>query len=528
MSTEKISRGQGEKQKTISDDRLDLITQSFPLLFILAVGTIIRLNYLFQPMKYDEAYSFLRWASQSFSFITSNYTTPNNHVFHTILMRFAYLFLGHEPWQLRLPAFIAGILMIPATYFLFKLLYNEKTALLASGLVATSSMLIEFSTNARGYTLIGLLFLIVFSLAYLLIKEDKVKPGGWLFLAFFSTLGFYTVPVFLYPFGVVFLWSFLTIIFEKKGKERQIKLVYLFLYAILTVILTSLLYLPVILSQGVEVLITNKYVLPLPFNEFIVQFQQSLIPNLELLHRDIPSFPGYLLLAGFLLSLVFHKKVASHKIPIVLAFLGFMTPALFIQRVVLYNRLWLFAFPLYYGTVSAGLNFAFEKVISVIKSKTFKALIFSAFLITFTFLLGLRVILNNTIYYSNHTGSFREAEKVTLFLRNYLKPEKRILAFAPFNFPLKYYFAYHKLPLSYFAHFSNLGKLLERGEKIILIVEKNRPLLASFDNKMRKKGLNPKKYEKKYQFKLIKSFEEVNLFLLEPKRPANNNSAGNL
>ena len=57
---------------------------------------------------------------------------------------------------MRLPALIAGILLIPATYLLFRVISNNLAALLSSALVAVSSPLIEFSTNARGYTTVTL------------------------------------------------------------------------------------------------------------------------------------------------------------------------------------------------------------------------------------------------------------------------------------------------------------------------------------------------------------------------------------
>lgn len=432
---------QEENRITKNDGRLESLIAKVSLLTILAVGICLRLSFLFQPMRYDESYSFLKYASQPFYLALSNYSTPNNHIFHTILMRVAYLLLGNEPWMLRLPAFIAGVLMIPATYLFFSLLYNKKTALLASGLVAVSSMLVEFSTNARGYTLIGLISLLIFSISYCLVKDDKDNLGKWGIFAFLSALEFYTIPVFLYPFGTVFLWTFLMILTENEGVRKKKKLGFLFLSLILTATLTFLMYSPVILSQGIEPLVANPFVSPLPWSEFLTKLPELKI-HLAMVNSDIPSFPSFLLLGGFFLSLAFHWKVASHKIPIALAFLGFIIPALLIQKVVPYNRIWLFVYPFYYGLASAGISLVFEKITIAVKNNTLKALIFPFFAISLTLLLALGVILSQRVYYSNLTGSFRDAKEITLFLRNYLKPGDRI-----FVYGYKAYLCYTTLPI---------------------------------------------------------------------------------
>ena len=49
------------------------------LLAVVAVGAILRLIFLFQPMRYDEAFSFLFFASRPLSEGLSDYAAPNNH-----------------------------------------------------------------------------------------------------------------------------------------------------------------------------------------------------------------------------------------------------------------------------------------------------------------------------------------------------------------------------------------------------------------------------------------------------------------
>src|SRR3990172_4791582 len=115
---------------------------------------VIRGLSLSQPMQHDEAYTFIAFASRPFWIAISDYSLPNNHVFHTLLVYLAYHLLGDQPWIIRLPAFLAGVAIIPLTYAAAALFYNRKVGLLSAGLAAASPLLIDYSANARGYTLI--------------------------------------------------------------------------------------------------------------------------------------------------------------------------------------------------------------------------------------------------------------------------------------------------------------------------------------------------------------------------------------
>src|ERR1041384_401379 len=82
---------------------------------ITGIGFILRILDINQSIAYDEAYTFIQYASKPFKYILADYSAPNNHIFHTILMGIAFRFFGGHAWVLRLPAFTAGVLMIPIT-----------------------------------------------------------------------------------------------------------------------------------------------------------------------------------------------------------------------------------------------------------------------------------------------------------------------------------------------------------------------------------------------------------------------------
>lgn len=129
---------------------------------ITALAGIVRFHYLHQPMRYDEVTTFVSYPSRPFYVLLSVYAAPNNHVLHTILVRCSSLLFGNQDWALRLPTLVAGTCMVPLTYAVTRTLYGRGAAALATGLVDTSSTMIEYSTYARGYTLLCLFSLMLF------------------------------------------------------------------------------------------------------------------------------------------------------------------------------------------------------------------------------------------------------------------------------------------------------------------------------------------------------------------------------
>src|SRR5688572_18130278 len=60
---------------------------TLPLVAIVTVGAALRLYYLQQPMRYDESITYVHFAANSWTTAISSYTYPNNHVFHTVLVK---------------------------------------------------------------------------------------------------------------------------------------------------------------------------------------------------------------------------------------------------------------------------------------------------------------------------------------------------------------------------------------------------------------------------------------------------------
>ena len=128
-------------------------------LFLLAI--LLRLPGLTRSLGHDEVYTWIIFASKSYVDIFTSYHLPNNHILHTLFVRFAAAVFGDAEWSLRLPALVSGLLAVPVLFgFARRLTQSDTIASGAALLLAVSTVHVGFSQQARGYTLLVLLCLL--------------------------------------------------------------------------------------------------------------------------------------------------------------------------------------------------------------------------------------------------------------------------------------------------------------------------------------------------------------------------------
>ena len=483
------------KEAIIKEDKIHL----YALFIILLIAIVIRVCYLFQPMGGDEAVSSYAYTLMPLYIGLTNYSAPNNHLFHTFLSHMAYLLLGNHPWVIRLPALFAGILLVPASYMVTRIFYNKYAALLTAGIVASSTYLIRYSIYARGYTLICLIFLLILALATYL-KQSR-NSAAWLLFTILSALGFYTIPIMLYPFGIVIMWLFLSIIFKDTNLCRNHLLKDLFIFSIITALLAFMLYAPVFAISGLESVIANPYVTPKSWSYFIAKFPDSLGSLWNFWNRDVPSAISFLLVIGFFISLVFHKRLSIHRIPIILAVAIWCIPVLIAHRVVPYARVWLFLLPLYIGLSSAGVSY----LLRPFESKFSKYFSVSVAILAITISLWMSLSFVKPPYYSD---KILDNEPITIFLKDYLQPGDRVLDTAARESPdpsLIYYFRRYDVPVKF------LISDLDSSQRILVIAnERIQPL----EELLNKEGVSVNDYGLP---KLIQRYKVVSLYELNRK-----------
>jgi hypothetical protein len=406
----------------------------FVLVFATTLAVVLRLIHLNQPMRYDETVTFLEYARHKWSVPLATYRAPNNHVFHSLLVHFAYKLFGDAPWSLRLPAFISGVLIVPLTFFTAKRFYGSWAAMLSAGLAASSFFLVLYSTNARGYTLQACLFL-----AALLLAEGVRRHANvvlWGLLVAVMMLGFWILPTMLYPCAIIFAWLSVAWMRQRVSPAYGSRFgVYLVAALLATAIGAGLLYLPIVANVGLDAIVSNGTVSPLEWDRF-VQRLPGLFPAISSSwHRDLPPLFPLVLVVGAVAAVFLSRE---EPYPSVLAILAISVPLamISIQRVVPFTRVFLFLAPLYFVVASHGLCLILRRLVP---ERTAGVLILS---LVFAIPLwqSATMVAHGSVLRSGETGAMCDARRLCVDLNKHLGSEDVVLARTPANDLMMYYF----------------------------------------------------------------------------------------
>jgi hypothetical protein len=441
--TERIKRySPFDEVRSLANSFLQVETKPLALIalgLLFAAGLWLRWLYAARPMQYDEAYTVVAFATRPLWKSIADYHLPNNHVLHTLLVHFSIRWFGFSEWAARLPALLAGALSIPAGYLVARLLYSRSSALLAATWIAFSPVLVDFSANARGYSLLGLLTLVGLGLANYIRQHPNLF--AWLLLSLITALGFATLPTMLYPFGMIYGWLVLSWLFGDSGAGYQKYRFPVLLLCSATVagFLSIVFYTPVLLNSGPQALFANRHVVSLSWYEF----SGNLIPkSLSTWQFWTGLWPTALVIAfagGLLGSVVLHRRIANHKIHLLLPAILWISLALIAQRVTPLPRIWLFLLPPLLILSSAGLA-GFGRLILAHRSPAERSGLLA------TGVLGLSLILINANLQGNRTyqedqalfGPVYEASQLAPELLEQIRPGEQIAANSPIQAPLRF------------------------------------------------------------------------------------------
>ena len=308
------------------------------------------------PMRYDEAFNFLFFAGPGDPKAWFSYLAPNNHVLHTLLMRLSITIAGSLPVGLRIPAFLTGVAMIPmGAWMAVKLTGRRLSGICAAALIAASSLLIEYSTNARGYSLVALLSLAM-GIATIEISRDVRRWTPWIAWIVLAALGMFTIPIMLYPVG---LFAMLILIqgFVGPGSSqaRLLTAQRLFIALSAAAALTIALYIPVVRVSGIDAVVSNEYVTAIRFGRVLSELPKVAAQTLADWRRDTSILWDALVIVGVVTGIVgaFRRRFALLALPPIAAV--FLILAALGHRVVPFPRVWLFLFPLTLVCAGCGL-----------------------------------------------------------------------------------------------------------------------------------------------------------------------------
>ncbi|MGI4762179.1 MAG: hypothetical protein ACRYF0_15835 [Janthinobacterium lividum] len=227
--------------------------------------TGLRLYYSLTLQAYDDATTYELFVRESWLAVNAAYPLPNNHLGSSAL---DWLFYQVNPgfwWSTRLPVLLVST-GATALWFLALLRRSSfRVAALAVGLFCLLLESLYYAAVGRGYwLLVGLGAGTFFALLALRARTPHRQRVAALTLVASGALGLYTVPTHLLLLAPAYAWWLLGAVRRRDGRA----LATLLGLGALTALVTGLLYAPLLLVSGPDLLLHHRYVAPLSPAEF--------------------------------------------------------------------------------------------------------------------------------------------------------------------------------------------------------------------------------------------------------------------
>ena len=383
-------------------------------------------------MRYDESVTYLYFVGRSWGTALTAYQFPNNHLLYTLAAKVTSPLGGGAPWALRLPAFAAGVAILPLTYALGRALYTRVAALVGTALVAAATPMILYSANARGYA-----FLVVAYLVLLLVGQRIRRDGPtlrrWAAFAFTGAAGLATIPVMLYPLGAAAIWLILATAVDRNSRWRAI-LLGLVAALVAAGALTSVAYLPIVRTNGLHALVANKFVAGSSWPQFFANLLPSLLLAIATWGQPYPLLIVLLLGAVAAVGVARSHRTSREGASVLLAAYVWSAVVLLVDHRVPFARTWLWMLPIVALATGEVVTRQVHRLSLAAVGRYLPGI--AATIATVGVGWGFAT---NALGRNHDTGVFAGAEPIAAVLAKQTRPGDRILAPIPSNAPLQYY-----------------------------------------------------------------------------------------
>ncbi|UCG31713.1 MAG: glycosyltransferase family 39 protein [Phycisphaerales bacterium] len=319
------------------------------LVLVFTAGVAIRTAHIRQPIHDDESGAFFNWSHQPLYISFTTYGSPGNHILNTVLVAISYRLFGDSEIAIRLPALAAGLGLMAATFVLLLRMLGPWPALLALALLAGSDVCIEYSANARGYSLAALLG--VWQTYVMLggLQTSRWRP--WVLASLLSALGIYVIPTMVYM--TVALCAASAGIWWLERRRDVAWLLRPCIFGAMAVGIAAALYSPIVLVSGLESLAGGAVYEPLPLGLWLSRSSAITLKTLGMLGLGL--MPAALLVVLVAVGFVSLRRVDPRWLVLWSSVLA--APALIslLQRLVPFARTFAYVQPFVYALVALGI-----------------------------------------------------------------------------------------------------------------------------------------------------------------------------
>jgi uncharacterized membrane protein len=184
-------------------------TAPYILLGILILAALLRLHHLGrESLWWDEVVTVavVRLDWEAFWKVLANFEAISPSGLYYCLLRF-WVNLGESEFVLRSLSVLAGVLGVGLVYGLGKRLFDTNAGLIGAALIATNSFHVQYSQEARGYSLMVLLTAL--SSLFFLRAIERQSRNDWAGYILTGTLAVYTHLFSVLVLGAQWVWLLL-------------------------------------------------------------------------------------------------------------------------------------------------------------------------------------------------------------------------------------------------------------------------------------------------------------------------------
>lgn len=396
---------------------------------LIICGTLLRAFFLMEPITYDEAFTYVHYISKPLSVLLSDYSYPNNHIFHNLIAKVFTSIFGGGVLPLRLTAFLFGVLTMPLVYVLVRAMFNRYIAITTLALMASAGGFVEYSAIARGYSITWVCFVAALLLGRYFIKKNNLYV--MLLLGLVNAIGFWAVPVMIYPALAVYMWILISVVlkFQRSLNER----VYKILGSLLTMaVFSALFYLPVIITYGVGQLFSHPTMGDTSWSAFMAQDHEQIFAIWVYLTHFSQAWIILTLLACALFSIVVSSKFRAMVIGAVVV----IVPMVLIQSVIGPPRIWNFL--MLYLYISGGIGIYY--FLKFVQSKAVKNLAKRARTIASCIIIFAGCGYLTSLGMPDRIFRMAEVKDIGRYFSFILKEGDRVIVDFPIEAPVEYHF----------------------------------------------------------------------------------------
>lgn len=398
----------------------------WPFLAVFLLGFILRLLELFRPVRYDEAFTYLAFAMHPLYRGLSDYSAPNNHLFHTFLVFLSTHLLGNTLTALRLPALVGGLLLMPTVFAVTAAQYNRSAAIAATALVACAPPLIEYSVNARGYTWQAVFLLLMVWFACRIDRQEGARLD-WVGFVLAAAGAVYTIPTSVLPCACIILWLML-IRWQPGGLKGLLWVARQMTPVLLSMLVLVLwLYLPPLIVSGPANILGNRFIQPMGTAKFLAQIPELARMTWIRWNVGLPLAAQVFICGGFVLGLVAHRKIGRQAVPLTPLVILFCAAFATVRTTFGFSRVWLFLWLFFLITAGAGMAFVLSRRWLV-----------AVFAVVFAAVLGAGAHRQEVFFRSTETGNVPDIANAAAWIDQHLDSRDRIVTSVIPGPPLKY------------------------------------------------------------------------------------------